>query len=175
MNGDAVAQGYYYSPKFLNFFVDPVYNRSQANSGQGSITDASSVNAGVNLFSGSHFPGSISFGEGFNSSGNYGFGTTPGLTTTTGRSHSFGIGWAELIPGAPPLSVQYSQTASSSSIFGTDQEDQRSTKNLNMFSNYKLDGWYMGARFNDTWTHTDLPAVLTGDARPSSGTRIQSR
>ena len=94
LNGDAVLQGYYYNPKFVSFFVDPIYNRSQANSGQGSITDASSINVGVNIFSGSHFPGSISFGEGFDSSGIYGFGTTPGLTTTSGKSHSFGIGWA---------------------------------------------------------------------------------
>ena len=161
LNGDAVLQGYYYNPKFVSFFVDPVYNRSQANSGQGSLTDASSVNAGVNIFSGSHFPGTVSFSEGFNSSGNYGLGTTAGLATTSGNSHAFGIGWAELIPGAPPLSVQYSQTTSSSSIFGTDQEDQESTKNLNMFSNYKLDGWYLGARFTDTRTHTELPSVIT--------------
>ncbi len=169
LNGDAILQGYYYNPKFLNFFVDPIYNRSQANSGQGSITDASSVNAGVNLFSGSHFPGSISFGEAFNSSGSYGFGTTPGLTTT-GRSHGFGIGWAELIPGAPPLSVQYSQTASSSSIFGSDQEDHAHTKDLNMFSNYKLDGWYMGARFTDTWTNTEYPTAVTGEESISGDT-----
>ncbi|MGB8784086.1 MAG: hypothetical protein WCD02_13290 [Terriglobales bacterium] len=168
MNGDAIAQGYYYNPKFLNFFVDPVYNRSQANSGQGSITDSSSVNAGVNLFSGSHFPGSVSFSQGFNSSGNYGFGTTPGLTTT-GNSHGFGIAWAELIPGAVPFSVQYSQTASSSSIFGSDQEDHTNTKNLNMFSNYKLDGWYLGARFNDTWTNEELPAVITGTDEAVTG------
>ena len=168
LNGDAVLQGSYYNPQFLNFFVDPVYNRSQANSGQGSLTDASSINAGANIFSGSHFPGSVSFSEGFNSSGNYGFGTTPGLTTT-GNSHGFGIGWAELIPGAPPLSVQYYQNASSSSIFGTDQEDHTGSKNLNMFSNYKLAGWYMGARFTDTWTHTDLPAAATGDGEAITG------
>jgi len=162
VNGDGVLQGYYYNPKFLNFFVDPIYNRSQANSGQGSITDATSVNAGLNLFSGSHFPGSISFGEGFNSSGNYGLGVTPGLATTS-NSHNFGIGWAELIPGLPPLSVHYSQSASSSSIFGTDQEDHSGSKNFNMNSSYKLDGWLMGARFTDTWTHVDLPSVITGN------------
>ena len=160
LNGDAVAQGYYFNPKFLNFFVDPIYNRSQANSGQGSITDATSVNAGVNLFSGSHFPGSVSFGQAFNSSGNYGFGTTPGFTTS-GNSRSFGIGWAELIPGAVPLSVQYTQNASSSSIFGTDQEDHSGSKNLNLFSNYQLHGWYLGARFTDTWTHEELPSAIT--------------
>lgn len=160
LNGDAVVQGYYYNPKFLSFFVDPVYNRSQANSGQGSITDASSVSMGANIFSGSHFPGSVSFGEAFDSSGNYGFGATPGFTTT-GNSHSFGAGWAELIPGAPPLSVQYAQTTSTSSIFGTDEDVHSDTKNLNMFSNYRLADWYMGARFNDTWTHTELPSAIT--------------
>jgi hypothetical protein len=170
LNGDAVLQGYYYNPKFVSFFVDPIYNRSQANSGQGSITDASSVNAGVNIFSGSHFPGSISFGEGFDSSGIYGFGTTPGLTTTSGKSHSFGIGWAELIPGAPPLSVQYSQTASSNSIFATDQEDHTSTKSLNMFSNYKLAGWYLGGRFTNIRTHTELPSVITDEGSETGDT-----
>jgi hypothetical protein len=167
-NGDAVVQGSYYNPKFLNFFIDPVYNRSQANSGQGSLTDASSINAGANIFSGSHFPGSVSFSEGFNSSGNYGLGTTPGLTTT-GNSRGFGLAWAELIPGAPPLSVQYSQMSSSASIFGTDQDDRTGSKNLNMFSNYRLYGWYMGARFTDNWTNTDLPAAATGEGESISG------
>ncbi len=88
---------------------------------------------------------------------------TPGLTSTSGRSHSFGIGWSELIPGAPPLSVQYYQNTSTNSIFGTNQQDQGNTKNLNMFSNYKIDGWYMGGRFTDTWTNTVLPSAITGD------------
>ena len=160
-NGDAVLQGYYYNPKFLNFTVTPVYNRSQANSGAGSITNATSINAGVNLFSGSHFPGSIGYGEAFNSSGNYGFGTIPGFTTT-GNSRSFNIGWSELLPGLPPVSVQYTQNTTSSSIFGTDENDHTSTKNLNLFSNYKLDGWFMGAHFVDTWTSAELPSAVTG-------------
>ncbi len=167
-SGDGNLQGYYYNPKFLNYFVDPIYNRSQANSGQGSITDATSVNAGMNLFSGSHFPGTLSFGEGYNSSGNYGLGVTPGLDTTS-KSHGFGVGWAELLPGMPPLTVQYSQTATSSSIFGTDQEDHTDAKNLNLYSNYKLDGWYTGARFTDTWTSTELPAVITGNGEAVTG------
>jgi len=167
LNGDAVLQGYYYNPKFLNFFVDPVYNRSQANSGTGSITDATSINAAVNLFSGSHFPGSISYGQAFNSSGTYGLGTTPGFTST-GDSRGFGIGWSELVPNMPPLSVQYSQNSSASSIFGTDQEDHANTKNLNLNSTYKIDGWYTAARFSDTWARTELPSVVT-DGAPVTG------
>ena len=168
LSGDATLQGYYYNPRFLNYFVDPIYNRSQANSGEGSLTDASSVNAGVNLFSGSHFPGSISFGEAYNTSGSYGLGVTPGFTTT-GNSHSFGIGWSELIPGAPPVSIQYSQTATSNSIFGTSQDDHSGAKNLNVFSNYQLAGWYMGAHLTDTWTTTELPALITGDDEAVNG------
>jgi hypothetical protein len=168
LSGDAALQGYYYNPRFLNYFVDPIYNRSQANSGEGSLTDASSVNAGVNLFSGSHFPGSISFGEAYNTSGSYGLGVTPGFTTT-GNSHSFGIGWAELIPGAPPVNIQYSQTATSNSIFGTSQDDHSGAKNLNVFSNYQLAGWYMGAHLTDTWTTTELPALITGDDEAVNG------
>jgi hypothetical protein len=173
LSGDAVLQGYYYNPKFLSFFVDPIYNRSQANSGEGSITDASSVNAGVNLFSGSHFPGTVSFTQAFNSSGNYGLGTTPGFTTT-GRSHGFGIGWSELVPGIPPLSVQYTQNASDSSIFGTDQEDHSGSKNLNMYSNYRLAGWYMGATFTDTKTHVDLPSAVTDEQAIEGDTSSKS-
>jgi len=168
LSGDANLQGYYYNPKFLNYFVDPIYNRSQANSGQGSITDATSVSAGMNLFSGSHFPGTVSYGEGYNTSGNYGLGATPGLSTTS-NSHGFGLGWAELMPGLPPLSVQYSQTATASSIFGTDQEDHTDARNLNLYSSYKFDGWYTGARFTDTWTSTQLPAILTGDGEAVTG------
>lgn len=160
LNGDGNLTGYYYNPRFLNFYVTPVYNRSQANSGQGSITDATNISAGVNLFAGSHFPGSISYGEAFNNSGNYGYGVTPGLTTT-GNAHSLGLGWAALVPGLPPLSVQYTQTATESSLFGTDSDDHSSTRNLNLFSNYKVDGWFLGARFNDTWEHTELPSLVT--------------
>ncbi len=162
LNGDANLNGSYYNPRFLSFYVDPIYNRSQANSGTGSLTNATSVTAGANLFGGSHFPGSISFGEAFNNSGNYGFGTTPGFTTT-GKSHTFGLGWAELLPGLPPLTAQFSQTTSSSTIFGTDAEDHSSSKNLSLFSNYKLDGWYLGARFTDSWVHTELPNLITED------------
>jgi hypothetical protein len=73
------------------------------------------------------------------------------------------VGWAELLPGVPPLSVQFSQTVSATTIFGTDDEDHSSSKNLNLFSNYKVDGWYLGTRFTDSWAHTELPDAITDD------------
>ena len=49
-------------------------------------------------------------------------------------------GGRKLIRGWVPLSAQYTENASTSSIFGTDQEDHSGSKNLNLFSNYKLRG-----------------------------------
>jgi hypothetical protein len=160
MNGTANLTGYYYSPNFLNFFVTPIYNRSQENSGSQSITDATSLSMGAGIFSGSHFPGSVSFGKSFNSTGNYGL---PGLQgfTTTGDSTSFSVGWSELLPGLPPVVAQYYQTSSSSTIFGTDEQDHARSRNLNLTSNYSLAGWLMTGRFSDVYTNTEFPSFLS--------------
>ena len=161
VNGDATLNGYYYNPKFVSFYATPVYNRSQANSGDQSITDNTSISAGANIFSGSHFPGSISYSDSLNGSGNFGM---PGIAgfTTHGNSRGFGVGWSELVPGFVPVTVQYSQSSSSSSLFGSDGTDTVGTRNFGAFSNYRMAGWFMNARFVDTSTHSDLPAFLTG-------------
>lgn len=160
VNGDATLNGYYYSPKFLSFYATPMYNRSQANSGDGSITNATSVNAGAGIFSGSHFPGSVSFSDTLDGSGNYGLPGIQGFTTH-GNSHAFGVGWGELVPGLPPVFVSYSQTSSSSTLFGSNGEDVVGTRNFGVSSNYRMAGWFMTARFNDVSTHTALPSFLT--------------
>lgn len=160
VNGDANLTGYYYNPNFLNFFVMPIYNRSQENSGNQSITDATSVTMGAGIFSGSHFPGSVSFGKTFNSTGNFGLPGIQGFTTH-GDSSQFGIGWSELVPGLPPLTAQYYQTTSSSTIFGTDQENHAAARNFNLQSNYNLAGWMLTARFSDVYTRTELPSFIS--------------
>lgn len=160
VNGDANITGFFYNPNFLNFFIRPVYNRSQENSGSGSLTDASSINVGAGIFSGSHFPGSLSFAKSFDSTGNYGLPGIQGFTTK-GNSTAFGIGWSELVPGLPPLTANYYQSSSSSSIFGSDQEDHSSQRNFTLQSNYSLAGWMMAARFSDISSHTELPSFLT--------------
>ncbi|MGA8538526.1 MAG: hypothetical protein WB566_03460, partial [Terriglobales bacterium] len=129
VNGDANVTGFFYNPNFLNFSIRPVYNRSQENSGSGSLTDSSSINAGAGIFSGSHFPGSLSFSKSFDNTGSYGLPGIQGFTTT-GNSTAFGIGWSELVPGLPPLTANYYQSSSSSSIFGSDEEDHSSQRNL---------------------------------------------
>jgi len=160
VNGDAQVNGYFYNPNFLNFYVRPMYDRSQENSGSGSLTEASSISAGAGIFAGSHFPGSISFGKSYGSTGNYGLPGIQGFTTSNDTT-SFGIGWSELLPGLPPLSASYSQSSSSSSIFGSDQDDHSSQRVFTLQSQYRLHGWMNSARFSDIGSHTELPSFLT--------------
>ena len=97
-----VLQGSFYNPNFLSFSAQPYYNRSQSNSDSGSIFDSSGYNGNVSLFSGSHFPGSISFGQVWDSTGIYGIPGETGLTTKD-SSRNFGIGWSAIVPGLPTL------------------------------------------------------------------------
>lgn len=163
LNGQADLNGSYYNPNFINFHSLFFLNRSQANSGNGSITDASSISAGVGIFGGSHFPGSVSFSKSFNSSGIYGLPGLPGYSTH-GDSTGFGIGWAEVVPGLPPLSVQFSDQHSNSSLFGTSEQDETSTESLNMQSSYRFRGWSTSGHFTDIHVNTHLPTLLNGES-----------
>jgi len=160
VNGDLNLTGYFYNPNFLNFFARPIYNRSQANSGDQSITDTTSINTGAGIFSGSHFPGSVSFGKSYNGTGTFGLPEVQGFTTHGDATH-FGIGWSELLPKLPPVTAQYQQSTSTATLFGTNEDEHASTRDFNLGSSYNLDGWMMTARFNDVHTSTKLPSFVT--------------
>lgn len=160
VNGDANLTGFFYNPNFLNFYVRPIYNRAQDNSGAQSLTNTTNISTGAGIFTGSHFPGSITYGKSFNSTGMFGLPGVEGFTTH-GNSTQFGIGWSELLPDKPTLSAQYFQTSSSSSLFGSDQEQHSNSRNFNLRSNYNIDGWMMNARFNDVYTRSELPSFVT--------------
>ena len=172
INGDASLTGYYYNPNFLRFSVTPNYNRSQENSGGQSITDATNVSASVGFFGGSHFPGSFSYGKSINASGTFGLPGVQGLSTH-GNATSWGLGWSELVPGLPPVSVQYMQQNSSTTLFGSDQNDTSGTRTLSLQSGYRLYGWQTRAQFIDTHAHADIPAFLaTGQSAISDDSSL---
>ena len=100
IGGQGQFGGFYYNPNFLSFNVQPYYNRSQNNSSSQSISDSSGFRSQVNLFQGSHFPGSVAFDKTFDSSGQFGF---PGIAgfTSHGGGRSFGITWNALLPHSP--------------------------------------------------------------------------
>ncbi len=159
-NASGTLNGFYYNPNFLNFNVTPNYNRSQENSGNGSLTNATTIGTTANLFSGSHFPGAVSYGTSFDKSSTFGIPGMPGYATH-GNSNEFGIGWAALLHGLPPVNVQYSQSAESTSVFGTTEENHASSRVFNLNSSYRLAGWNLTARFTDLNIHTQVPSFLS--------------
>jgi hypothetical protein len=173
LNGDANLHGYYYSPQFINFNVTSFLNRSQENSGSGSITDASNVGASVGIFGGSHFPGAISFGKTFDSSSTYGVPGLPGYLTH-GDGTSFGIGWGESIPGLPPLNATYSQGSGTSTAFGTSEQSTNETRSFTLGSSYRWNGWWTTGRFSDISSKVQIPEYLTNGAYSATDTNSKS-
>jgi hypothetical protein len=163
LTGFGNLQGNYYDPRFLTYAVSGAYNRSESNTqgAGGSLTNGSNIGAGVGLFTGSHFPASISWGKTFGTSGTYGLpGGVQGFVTD-GDSTQFSAGWSAMLPNLPTLAASYNQISSTTSIFGTSQEDHSTSRNLNLQSNYRLDGWPMSAHLAEVFLTTQTPSFLS--------------
>lgn len=158
---DGKLSGSYYNPNFLSFTAHPYYNQSRADSDFQSITGASGVDATANFFTGSNFPGSVSYRYDANSTGTFGMIGQPNFTTY-GRSQGFGINWSALLPDLPTLSVGYSQGSGHSTIYGTDQEDNSSTRLFNVHSNYQISGFRLNAYFDHNSLNSKFPEFLAG-------------
>ncbi len=161
LGGAADLNGNYYNPNFLNFTLQPYYNRSNANSTFSSLTDASGVNAVTNLFSGSRFPGYASYNYTYNNTGTFGVPGAPNFTTV-GTGHGFGIGWSALLPDWPTFSVSYTQGSGSGNVFGTNEESASSTKTLTLRSSYRLAGWNLNALYMHLDLDSQIPYFITG-------------
>ena len=161
---DAQLNGDYYNPNFLNFSVAPYYGRSTANSSFASLTDASGVNATVNLFSGSRFPAFASYNYTYNSTSSTGLVANPNFTTI-GTGQGFGVGWSALLPNWPTFSVSYSQGSGGGNVFGTNEESSSSTKTLNLRSSYRLAAWNLTALYTRINIDSKIPYFLSGETQ----------
>jgi hypothetical protein len=166
---DGRFNGSYYSPNFLSFSVNPYWGQSRNDSESQSITGSQGVNASANLFTGSHFPGSVNYHHDADSTGSFGVVGQPGFTTH-GSTDGFGVNWSALLPNLPTLSVGYSQGSGHSTIFGTDQQDSSSARLFNLHSNYEIEGFRLSAYFDHNSLHSDFPAFIaeTGAATQDS-------
>ena len=160
---DGKVNGYYYSPNFLSFSATPYYNQSRNDSSYQSLTGASGVDGTANFFTGSHFPGSVTYRYDRNTTGTFGLTGQPNFTTV-GTGSGFGINWSALLPNLPTLSVGYSQGDGSGTIYGTSEQTSSSSKLFNLHSNYEI----LGFRMNGFYTHNTLdskfPEFLTGES-----------
>jgi len=163
--GSGTLSGFYYNPNFVSFTVSPYLNQARDNSTYQSLSNASGVNVASNIFGGSHFPGSISYAKAYNSEGNF---AIPGIAnyTTHGDSETFGINWAELVPGLPTLSANFQLGNSQYSIYGTNENGSTDNHSFSLRSSYTLKGFNLGAYFGDGSGHSDIPQVLENSAEP---------
>jgi hypothetical protein len=159
--GAGTVSGFYYDPNFVSFTVSPFMNQARDNSAFQSISNASGVNFNSSIFGGSHFPGSISYAKAYNSEGNF---AIPGVAnyTTHGDSDTFGLSWAELVPGLPSLSANFQMGSSQYSIYGSNDNGSTDNRSFGLRSGYTLMGFNLGAYFQDGTSHSNIPQVLQG-------------
>lgn len=157
--GNATLNGSFYDPNFLSFQVNPYYNQSRANSTSSSISDSSGVLASASLFSGSNYPGSISYSKTYDSLGTFG---VPGLPnfTTHGNSNGFNLGWGVNVPDWPHLSLNYAQGTNDYSIYGTDTNGSSGYHNFNAHAMYRIEGFNLNGGYVHSQTHSEYPLIL---------------
>ena len=171
---DGKLSGYYYNPNFLSFEATPYYNQSRNNSTYQSLTGASGVEGSANLFTGSHFPGSVSYHYDRNSSGIFGLTGQPNFTTI-GKGQGFAVNWSAILPNLPTLSVGYSQGSGSGTIYGTDEQTSSNTKLLNIRSDYSIAGFRLNAFYTHDVFNSTFPEFLAGQSesiQDSSGNNV---
>ncbi len=159
--GSGSLQGFFYNPNFISFSAQPYYNRSQTNSDSQGIFDSSGYNGNINIFSGSRFPGTISFGQAFDSTGLYGIPGISGLTTKN-SNRAFAIGWSAMLPDLPSLSVGYSRGSGTSSVLGSAGESDSTNDTFTLRSGYRLAGMNLGGSFIHQSLETNAAAVVEG-------------
>jgi len=158
---DGQLSGYYYNPNFISFNATPYYNQSRANSSYQSLTGATGINTSANLFSGSHFPGSVSYHYDRNTTGTLGLVGQPSFTTV-GNDQGFGINWSALLPNLPTLSVGYSQGGGGGTVYGTSEQTNATSRLFNVHSNYQIAGFRLNAYYDRNSLNSKFPQFLSG-------------
>jgi hypothetical protein len=162
LGGSATASGYYYNPNFISYNLSPYYGQSRANSNYQSISDSSGVNLSTAIFSGSHFPGQVSYAAAYNSEGQF---AVPGLPnyTTHGNSDTFGINWSAFLPGLPSLTASFQRGSNQYSIYGDNSSGNSDFHSFSLSSAYSIAGFNLGASYNTGVSNSLVPEVFLGE------------
>lgn len=171
--GNGHLTGSYYNPKFLSFNLQPYYNRSQNNSSYQSISNSSGFTGGVELFSGSHFPGSVSYSRLYQGDGQFGI---PGLTgyTNHGNGQSFSIGWGAFVPHLPSLSFTYATNSSQSDVYGANSSSDSHTRNFTVQSSYSLKKFRLSGMFMHQGLEGKFPGIIIAEPDHFSHNAVNS-
>ncbi len=161
VGGEADLRGDYLDPRVINFVVSPYYNLSRANSSVQSIFDASGVNASTQIFSGSRYPGSISYGRDWNHEGEFGL---PGTVAykTRGSDEYFNANWSLFQPSFPSLSASYGIGDSNYEVLGASTKGSSHSRVFSLHSGYQLAGFNLIGGYSDFKLTQQLPAITNG-------------
>jgi hypothetical protein len=161
LSGIGYLNGSYYNPNFLNFNVQPFYNRNQDNSTFQSVFSETGIDSSANLFSGSHFPGSVSYAKSFQTGSQYGL---PGQNSLTGDGSTqiFSIRWSALIPDWPTLTASFSDSTNTQNLLGDVGTSHTAVRSFGLYSTYKVAGWQLLGSFNHQNFDTVFPTFLLG-------------
>jgi hypothetical protein len=161
--GIGTLNGYFYDPGFLNFNIQPFLNQSRENSNYQSISDSSGVNASSGIFTGSNFPGMISFTKTFNAQGNY---NVPGITdfTSRGDAQNLNVSWSENVPNLPHLTVSFLDGSDNYSLYGASGNLISSYRSLSAQTNYRIAGFNLLGTFRDSSNASEIPSILGSPA-----------
>jgi len=173
LGGHGWMRGFYYRPQFLSFDFQPYYRRAQNDSIYQSITHGSGFVATTSMFSGSHFPGYISYGRTYDSTGQFG---VPGISgiASHGNGQNFAVGWSALLPRMPTLTATYSTTSGDSSVFGANTDSNASSRNLILQSTYTVAGFHLLGQYNRLSSNSIFPAFFeNGETQESNTTSNQ--
>ena len=165
--GNGTLSGSYYDPNFLSFNFTPYYDQSRANSNYQSISAATGFDFSSGIFSGSHFPGSITFAKAYNSQGSFAVQGAADFTTH-GDSTTFGVNWSELVPDLPSLSFGYQQGSNEYSVYGTNDTGSSHHHAFNVRSGYLLEGFNLSAYYSKGASQSLIPQVVGNTAQPES-------
>ena len=160
LGGSGDLSGSYYSPGLLSFHLQPYYNQSRANSDYQSISDSSGVNASAAIFSGTHFPGSISYSKSYNSEGNF---AVPGVAnyTSHGNGDVFSVGWGVNIPDRPNVALSFQEGSNDYSIYGTDTRSNSQFDSFSATSSYTLAGFNLNGGYHHVNTKAEIPDLVS--------------
>src|SRR5215468_2825994 len=161
VGGEGDFRGDYLDPRVVNFAVSPYYNLSRANSSVQTIFNASGVNASAQFFSGSRYPGSISFGKDWNHEGEFGLpGTLP--YKTRGSDQYFNVNWSYFQPSLPSLSVSYGFGDSDYEVLGSATQGNSHSRVFSLRSGYQLLGFNLTGGYSDFKLTEQLPEIING-------------
>jgi len=165
LSGTGTVNGSYHNPGFLSFTVAPYLNESRDNSDYRSVSNSSGIAADVNIFNGSHYPGTFSFSKSWDAEGTY---NLPGVANyvTHGNGTGIGVGWGVAIPDMPSLSARYQRGTSDYSLYGSNSAGSSDYNNFNLNSSYQIAHFGLGAFYTLGDNHSDIPEIVSG--QPSS-------